>query len=141
MTPGDDPAVDAEARIGRQDDLERVVLVERPLVDDVVEPAADQRGDRDDDHAVADEVGVLARALREPDEQQVRGGEPDRVADPVPEHGEWPDLERDRVRSEVEHPRSVPAPATGAATTLPGRTSAHPGAPTRPADAPYTSRR
>ena len=58
---GDDPAVDAEARVGRQDDLERVVLVQVPLVDDVVQPAADQRRDRDDDDPVVDEPGVEAR--------------------------------------------------------------------------------
>ena len=52
------PTVDAQAAepgeriraIGRppdrQQDRQRVVLVERPLVDDVVQPAADQRGDR-----------------------------------------------------------------------------------------------
>ena len=40
---GDDPAVDPQPRVRRQEDLDRVVLVERPLVDDVVQPAADQR--------------------------------------------------------------------------------------------------
>ena len=68
----DDPAVDAEARVGRQEDLDRVVLVELvPLVDDVVRAAADQRGDGDDDDPVAEDVGVLAGTLREPDQQEV----------------------------------------------------------------------
>ena len=31
-----------------------------PLIDDVVQPTADQRRDRDDDDPVADEVGILA---------------------------------------------------------------------------------
>ena len=44
--PGRDPAVDAEARIRGQEDLDRVVLVQRPLIDDVIQPAADERGDR-----------------------------------------------------------------------------------------------
>ena len=35
--PQRDPAVDAETRVRRQEDLDRVVLVERPLVDDVVQ--------------------------------------------------------------------------------------------------------
>ena len=102
--PGRDPAVHAEAGVRRQDDLEQVVLVERPLVDDVVEPAADQRRDRDDDHPVADDLGVLAGPPGQANQDLVGHGQPDRVADPVPVHGERPELERDRVRDEVEHP-------------------------------------
>ena len=103
--PGRDPAVDAEARIGRQEDLDRVVLVERPLVDDVVGATADERRDRDDDHPVAEELGVLAGPARQADHHQVGDREPERIADPVPVDGERPDLDRDRVRGEVEHPR------------------------------------
>ena len=55
-----------------------------PLVDDVVQPAADERGDGDDDDPVADDVGVLAGPPREPDEDHVGDGEADGVAQPVP---------------------------------------------------------
>ena len=60
--PGQDPAVHAEARVRRHDDREQVVLVALPLVDDVVQPAADQGRDRDDDDPVVDEPGIQARA-------------------------------------------------------------------------------
>ena len=94
-----DPAVDAEPRVRRQEDLDRVVLVERPLVDDVVQPTADQRRDRDDDHPVAEDVGVLAGPPRQPDHDQVGGGQPERIADAVPVDGQRPELDGDRVRA------------------------------------------
>ena len=79
--------------------------VERPLVDDVVQPPADERRDGDDDHAVADELRVLAAAARLADEHEVDRREADGVADPVPVDGERADLERDRVRGDVDHRR------------------------------------
>ena len=103
--PEDDPAIHAQTRVGRQEDLDRVVLVEGPLVDDVVQPTADQRRDRDDDHPVADEFGVLAGPARQPDDDEIGGGKADRVADPVPVDGDRPELDRDRIGREVEHPR------------------------------------
>ena len=119
---GHDAAVDAEPRIRRQDDLERIVRVERPLVDDVVQPAADQGRDRHDDDAVADDVGVLAGGARQADEHDVRGRQPDRVTEPVPADRDGTELERDGIGRDVEHARSVAAAA-------------------RPAMRPYTSRR
>ena len=105
--PGDDPAVDAEPGVRRQEDpLDVVVLVQRvPLVDDVVRPAADQRRDRDDDHPVDEDLLVLAGAPGEPDHDEVGRGEADRVADPVPADGQRAELERRGVREEVKHPR------------------------------------
>ena len=100
---GDDPAVDPEARVRGQDDLEWVVLVQRPLVDDVVEPPANQRRDGHDDDPVADDVGVLAGALRQADQQQVGECQADGIADPVPVDGERPDLKRDGIGGQVEH--------------------------------------
>jgi hypothetical protein len=38
--------------------------VERPLVDDVVEPATDERGDRHDDHPAGEDVRVLTGLSR-----------------------------------------------------------------------------
>ena len=84
----DDPAVDAEAGVRRQEDLDRVVLVQRPLVDDVVGAAADERRDRDDDDPVAEDLGVLAGSSGQPDHDQVGGRETEGVADPVPVDGE-----------------------------------------------------
>ncbi len=107
--PGRDPAVHAQPGVRRQEDLDRVVLVQRPLVDDVVQPAADQRGDGDDDHPVAEDVGILPGPSRETNHDQVGGRKPDRVADAVPVNGQRPQLDGDRVRDEIEHPRSVAA--------------------------------
>ena len=111
---GDDPAVDTQPRIRRQDDLDRVVRVQLPLVDDVVQPAADERGHGDDDDPVADHIGILAGQPREPDEQHVRDGEPDRVAQPVPADAERAELERDGIRGDVEHTRECMAAAARA---------------------------
>ncbi len=69
--PSDDPAVDPEARVGRQEDLDRVVLVEGPLVDDVIEPTADERRDGDHDHPVAQDVRVLARPTGQADHHEI----------------------------------------------------------------------
>ena len=104
--PGDDPAVDAQAGVGRQEDLDRVVLVERvPLVDDVVGAAADQCGDGHDDDPVPEQVGVLASPPGEADQHEVDDSQAHGVADAVPADGQRPELERDRVRGEIEHPR------------------------------------
>ena len=54
-------------------------------------------------------VGVLAGPPREPDHHEVGRRETERVADAVPVDGERTELERDRVRGEVEHPGSVAA--------------------------------
>ena len=94
---GEDPAVDAEARVRRQDDLEPVVLVQLPLVDDVVQPAADQRRDRDDDDPVVDEARVQAAPARLAGDDDVGGGKPPGIRDAVPEDRERPELECDRV--------------------------------------------
>ena len=103
--PRDDPAIHAEPGVRRQEDLDQVVLVERPLVDDVIGAAADERRDRDDDDPVGQDLGVLAGPPREPDHDQVGRGETQRVADPVPVDRDRAELDRDRVRGEVEHPR------------------------------------
>ena len=97
IVPGQDAAVDTEPRIGRKDDLDRVVGVEMPLVDDVVQPAADQGRDGHDDDAVTDDVGVLAGDPREADHQEVRGGQADGVAEPVPADVQRAEGERDRI--------------------------------------------
>ena len=104
---GDDATVHAETRVRRQDDRDRVVGVQVPLVDDVVEPAADQRRDGDDDDPVARDVLVLARAPRQPDEQEVDRGEADRVAEAVPADAERADGERDRIRRACRTSRGV----------------------------------
>ncbi len=106
---GHDPAVDAKAGVRGQEDLDRVARVERPLVDHVVQPAADQRRDRHDDHPVADDIGILAGPFRETGDQEVRGGKTDGIADAVPADRDRADLEGDGIGGEVEHPRSVPA--------------------------------
>src|SRR6185369_16709111 len=113
--PGDDPARNAESgeprecvravRLAddRQDRPDGVLGVDRPLIDHVVEPATDERRDRDDDQRVADDLLVLAAPLRFVDEDEVDGGEADRVADPVPVDRERPDREGDGVRRDVDH--------------------------------------
>ena len=95
---GDDAAVDAQPRVRRQDDRDRIVGVQLPLVDDVVQPATDQRRDGHDDDPVADHIRVLAGEAREADEHEVRDGEADRVHQPVPADAERAELERDRDR-------------------------------------------
>ena len=100
----DEAAEDAEAAVRRQDDLQGVVGVQLPLVDDVVEPAADQRRDGDDDQPVADDRRVLAEAPRLADHELVRPEQADRVGDAVPVQGERPELRTDRSGS-----RSGPA--------------------------------
>ena len=106
---GDDPAVDPEAGIRRQDDLEQVVLVELPLVDDVVEPAADQRRDGDDDHPVADELGVLAGLPAMRTMTRYAAARPERIADPIPVHRDRAELDAIGFGSEVDHRASVTA--------------------------------
>ena len=59
--PGEDASVHTEARVWRHHDREQVVLVPLPLVDDVVQPAADQGGDRHDDDPVVHQPGIGAR--------------------------------------------------------------------------------
>ena len=68
-----------------------------PLVDDVVQATADQCGDGHDDDAVADDVGVLAGETRQADEDQVGGGQAERVAQAVPADAERAELERDGI--------------------------------------------
>ena len=68
---------------------------------------ADQRGDRDDDDPVADDVGVLARLAREADQHEVGDREADRVAQAVPADRERPELERDGDRGERRTSRGV----------------------------------
>ena len=94
---GDDPAVDAEAGVRRQDDLEQVVLVQLPLVDDVVQPAADQRGDGDDDDPVVDEPGVEAPPARLARDHEVGERDPDGVADAVPVDRDGSEVEGDGI--------------------------------------------
>ncbi len=101
--PGDQPAVGAEARVGRQDDPEWIVLVEGPLVDDVVQAAADQRRAGHDDHPVGD------HGLRQPAPASLRNDDPvahretDRVADAVPVDRDGAELEQEWARGEVDH--------------------------------------
>ena len=92
-----------------------IVLVQRvPLVDDVVGPATDERRDGHDDHPVAEDLDILARTLREPGHDEVRRGQTDRIADAIPADGQWAELERRRVRQEVEHPRKCSGRRSGA---------------------------
>ena len=103
---GDDPAVHPEARVRRQEDLDRVGPVQRvPLVDDVVGAAADEGGDGDDDHAVAQDVRVLAGSTGQPHHHEIRGRKSDGVPETVPADRERTELDGGRVRDEVEHPR------------------------------------
>ena len=90
--------------------------VQLPLVDDVVQPPADQRRDGDDDDAVAGDVLVLAGAPGEPDQQQVGGRQPDRVAQAVPADAERADGEGDGIGRGVEHR----AECTGRGAVRPG---------------------
>ena len=92
----DDAAIHAETRIRRQDDLERIVLVELPLVDDVVQAAADERRDRDDDHRVRQEPDVKPAPACLVSDDEVGRRQPDRVGDAVPVDRERPDGEGDR---------------------------------------------
>ena len=114
--PGGDPAVDPQPRVRRQHDLEQVVLVQRPLVDDVVHPAADERRDGHDDHPVADQGRVLACPAREPDQDLVCHREPDRIADPVPVRrgaaraGRRSDWARSRASAECSRPAPYTRP-------------------------------
>jgi hypothetical protein len=112
---GDDPARHAEPgeageRVGavrldrdREDRRDRVVRVEVPLVDQVVDAAADQRRDRDDDHPRPDDVLVEAAEPRLPDDDPVDGGEAHCVRDPVPVDREAEDPDEDRVGEDVDH--------------------------------------
>ncbi len=111
---GDDPAVDAQAAVGRQDDRGQVVLVAVPLVDDVVEAAADQSRDGDDDHAVDQEAGVQPAAARLALDDHERRGEPEGVHDPVPVDGEGAERERDRIGRPVDHRRECSGGRPGA---------------------------
>ncbi len=62
--PGDahdrarDATVQTEPAVGREHDGREVVAVVQPLVDDVVQPGADERTDRDRDEGARDERGV-----------------------------------------------------------------------------------
>ena len=62
IAPVTKPPKMPEPAVRRQEDLDRVGGVELPLVDDVVQPAADERGDRDDDQRVADDVAWARRS-------------------------------------------------------------------------------
>jgi hypothetical protein len=110
--PEQQAAEDAEPGVGRQDDRQPVVGVQVPAVDDVVEPAADERRDGDDDHGVDDEPRVETLPGRLPGHDDVDGDQPEGVADPVPVDGDRPELNEDRVRGqEVGHrAASVPLP-------------------------------
>ena len=76
----------------------------------MVEPAPDEGGDRDDDDAVADELGVLAGRPRQANEDHVGHGEADGVTQAVPADGDGTELEGDGIGRDVEHP----AECTGA---------------------------
>jgi len=64
----------------REDRGDEVVAVQGPLVDDVVQAAADERRDCDDDQGVPDDLGVLAAAPRLVDEDEVDGREANGVS-------------------------------------------------------------
>ena len=100
--PGQDPAVDAEARVGRHHDREKVVLVPLPLVDDVVQAAADEGRDRHDDDPVVHQPGIQAPAARLAGDDQVRRGQSKGVADAVPVDRDGADLEGDGIRRHVD---------------------------------------
>ena len=100
---GQQAPIDAEARVGRQDDGKQIALVELPLVDDVVEPPTDKRSDGDNQHAVEDQLRILPTEARLATEEPVRGPKADGICDSVPMHGKRADLDGDGTRSEVEH--------------------------------------
>ena len=114
--PSRDPAVDAQPGKGRQDDLDQVVLVELPLVDDVVGATTDECGHRDDDQPIADDLGILAGTVRQPDQDLIRRQQAQGIPQPVPIDGQWPELQEDGVRREIDHPPkcSGDAPYTSA---------------------------
>jgi hypothetical protein len=87
----------------RQDRPDRIGRVDRPLVDHVIQTPADQGRDRDDDQGIPDDLGVLVAPLRLVHEDEVHGGETDRIEDAVPEHRERPDREGDGIGREVDH--------------------------------------
>ena len=81
-----------------QDRPDRILAVDRaPLVDDVVEPSADQREGADQQQRVPDVVRVVAasRGLALGDEQHHR--ERDDVADAVPTDADRPELDQDWI--------------------------------------------
>jgi hypothetical protein len=73
----------------------------------VVEPAADQRRDRDDEEAVSDELVIASRSLGKGRDDDVRDGQAHGVREAIPLHGEGPDAEGDGIGREVQHPARV----------------------------------
>jgi len=69
-------------------------LYEAPLVDDVVQPTADQGGDPDDDEPVPDDVRVLAEPRCLADHDDVRARQAERVGNAVPVQRQRADLDR-----------------------------------------------
>ncbi len=102
-------AIQPETRVGRQDDRQQVVLVQRPLIDHVVQAAAEQREHQHQRQRTEDvrwvDAAPLRLALR--DEQHDR--QADDIAQAVPADG----YARDHVRTRGdvdhgEHGRSIP---------------------------------
>ena len=81
---GEQAPVYAQPAVRRQEDLGQMVLVVGPLIDHVVGPPADQRGDRNHDQGVRDYVGPLTTFPRQI-EGEPRGGNDRRdVANAIP---------------------------------------------------------
>ena len=85
-----DAAVQAQARVGRQD-ARQVLAVARlsqtagaPLVDDVVQPAADEGQRADQQQRIPDVVGVVCRAGQLALRDQQQDADADDVANAVP---------------------------------------------------------
>jgi hypothetical protein len=106
--PGDDPAVDPQPRIRRQDDPEEVVLVELPLVDHVVEATADQRREGDDNDLRAEDAGIEPAPSSFPGDDPVGDRKSDCIGDAVPADLERSNRESDRVRGEIDHESECP---------------------------------
>ena len=101
--PGDQAAVHAQPGIRRQYDLQQVMLIQGPLIDDVIQPTTDQRRDRDHDQAVPDDLRILAEPSRLTHEDGVTGEQTHGIRDAVPVHRQRSEVEGDRVDEEVDH--------------------------------------
>ena len=104
-------AVQAQARVGRQEDRDRVVLVEVPLVDHVVQPTTQEGEDADDQQRVPDVGPGNAAALGLDLRDQQQHCQRDHVADAVPADGDRAEVDQRGIggyRYQREHGGSIP---------------------------------